>query len=221
MKNVLVVGATGGSGLAAVDALLAAGHTVTALSRSGRLPPGPAARAAVRVVQGDAVAPADVARAVRGQHAVIVTLGIRENPLRVRLRGPAHTPMDVRSAGTAQVMAAMQRAGVQRLVVQTTYGVGDSRDRLPLAARLMFALLLKPQIADTEVQEAAVRHSAFDWTCVQPVNLNDGDSTAAPFLSTQAEVQRMQVTRRQVGQVLADAIGRADWVRRVVAVSGA
>lgn len=219
--NVLVVGATGGSGLAAVDALLAAGHAVTALARNGRLPDGNAARAAVRVLAGDVMQPADLARAVAGQDAVIVTVGIRENPLRVRLRGPAHTPMQVRSAGTAQVMDAMQRAGVRRLVVQTSYGVGDSRDRLPLAARLLFALLLKPQIADTELQEAAVRRSPLDWTCVQPVNLDDGDSTRAPFLSTQGEVRRMQVTRRQVGQVLADALGRPDWVRRVVAVSGA
>ncbi|HVK78101.1 MAG TPA: NAD(P)H-binding protein, partial [Kofleriaceae bacterium] len=167
--KVLVIGSTGGSGRAAVAHLLTEGHEVTAFAR--RADPTLAPHARLSVVTGDALDPADVDRAVAGQDAVVVTLGITENPLRVRLRGPARTALDVRSAGTRNVIAAMRRHGVRKLVVQTSYGVGDTRDRLGLVNRLFFALLLKPQIADTEIQNQEVADSGLDWVLVQPVHL--------------------------------------------------
>ncbi len=48
------------------------------------------------VIDGDATDRDDVERAVAGHDAVIVTLGISENPVRVRLLGPARTPLNVR-----------------------------------------------------------------------------------------------------------------------------
>ena len=97
--KVLVVGATGGTGRAAVEALVADGHEVTALARRASTVLG--GRDGVRPVDGDATVAADVRDAVHGQDAVVVTLGITENALRVRLRGPAGTSLDVRSRGTA------------------------------------------------------------------------------------------------------------------------
>ena len=47
---------------------------------------------------------ADVEEAVRGHDAVIVTLGIRENPLAVRLRGSVGTAMNVRSSGLTRLL---------------------------------------------------------------------------------------------------------------------
>lgn len=214
--RVLVVGATGGSGRATVEALVAEGHEVTGLARRagevlGALP-------GVRTVDGDATVAADVATAVRGQHAVVVALGIAESPVRVRLRGPARTPIDVRSRGTAAVVAAMRDHGVRRLVVQSSYGVGDTRDRLPLFSRLVFSILLRPQIADHEVQERTVRGSGLNWTLVQPVYLTDGDEPAT--VSTDGAVEGMRVSRRAVGEVLARLATGTDDVGRCVSVSG-
>lgn len=214
--NVLVVGSTGGSGRAAVEWLSAQGHEVTAFSRRGE-PAGPAGR--VRAVAGDAMRPGDVERAVRGQDAVVVTLGISENPLRVRALGPARTPLDVRSAGTRNVIAAMRAHGVRRLVVQTSYGVGATRDRLGLVDALFFELLLKPQIADTERQEREVIESGLDWVIAQPVHLTDGDDDAMPFASTSGERRRAAVPRRGVGRFLAHAVEGDAFVRTSVALS--
>ena len=215
--KVLVVGATGGTGRAAVDALLAGGHEVTALARRAREVLG--GRPGVRPVDGDATASADVGRAVQGQDAVVVTLGIAENPLRVRLRGPSGTPLDVRSRGTAAVVAEMREHGVRRLVVQSSYGVGDTRDLLPLSSRLVFSLLLKPQIADHEVQERLVRGSGLDWTLVQPVYLTDADERAT--VSTDGAIEGMKVSRRAVGGILARLATGSDDVGSCVSVSGA
>jgi uncharacterized protein YbjT (DUF2867 family) len=202
--KVLVVGASGGSGLATVESLLAAGHDVTAFARKGDRLKDLVSR--VRFVSGDATDPIAIDRAVAGHDAVIVTLGIRESALRVRLLGAARTPMDVRSRGTRLVIAAMRRHGISRLLVQSSFGVGPTRSRLPLVHRLIFALLLKPQIVDTEVQEREVRDSGLDWIIVQPVGLSDRVLDAAPYVSSTGETRSMEVSRKQVGGLFADLI---------------
>jgi putative NADH-flavin reductase len=217
--KVVVIGATGGSGRAAVRALLAAGHEVCAFARhAGRLD---VRSDRLQLMNGDAMKQADVERAVRGQDAVVVTLGISENALRVRLFGPAHTPIDVRSVGTRNVISAMRLHGVRKLVVQTSYGVGSSRDKLGLANRLFFELILKPQIADTETQNREVCESGLDWVLVQPVHLTDDPEEGPAFVSAAGVTQRMKVSRSTVGRFLAEAVQSSAYVHASVAVSAA
>jgi uncharacterized protein YbjT (DUF2867 family) len=217
--KVLVVGATGGSGRAAVAQLLSAGHEVTTFSRRAQDAAGGVSR--LRACQGDVMNAADVERAVLGQDAVVVTLGISENALTVRLRGTSHTPLDVRSAGTRQVIAAMGKNGVRKLVVQSSYGVGETRHRLRFVDRLLFQLILKPQIADTETQEELVRASGLDWVIVQPVHLTDGPEDEMPAYSTDGQVVLLKVSRNSVGRFLAEAVQNPRFVGASVAVSGA
>lgn len=217
--NILVIGATGGSGLEAVEALLAAGHHVTAFARRASRLQGRSDR--LRCVDGDAARPGDIDRVVAGHDAVVVTLGITESALAVRLRGPRATAADVRSAGTRHAIDAMHRHGVRRLVVQTSFGVGSTRDRLPFITRVVFRLLLAPQIADTERQEAEVRRSGLEWVIVQPVNLTDALAEAPAHASTDGSTHGMQVARRQVGRFLAGAVAGPSWVGQAVALSAA
>jgi len=217
-SNVLVVGATGGTGRATVDALLQRGHRVTAFSRHAESLEHPSDR--LTRVNGDATNPQDIDRAVQGHDAVIITLGITENPLRVRFLGAGRTADDVRSVGTRHVIAAMRKHGVRRLVVQSSYGVGETRDRLRWADRLVFGLLLKPQIADTEVQEIDVRASGLDWVLAQPVHLTDEENDEMPFASPDGEVQEWKIPRQSVAQFLAQAAGSSAYVGRSVALSG-
>jgi len=215
--KVLVVGATGGSGVATVKALLSAGHEVTAFSRhADRML---ALHGRLTVIKGDAMNGTDIDRAVKGHDAVIVTLGISESPLRVRLLGAAKTPIDVRSTGTRHVIAAMRKHGVRKLVVQSSFGVGETRNKLPLLTRLVFELLLKPQIADTERQEREVRASGLDWVIAQPVNLTDESEDAKPFASPIGEVRAMKVSRTRVGRFLVDAASSSIYVGKSVALS--
>lgn len=216
--NILVMGATGGSGRAVVAQLLAAGHEVTAFSRRGdRLGIG---SSRLRAFQGDALERADVESAVSGHDAVVVTLGITENPVRVRLFGPRHTPLDVRSRGTRHVIDAMRRHGVRRLMVLTSYGVGATRGRLGFVDRLFFELLLKPQIRDTELQNQDVIDSGLDWVIVQPVHLTNGEEDGLPFASTDGTTERMQVSRRSVARFMAEAVTSTAFVGQSVALSG-
>jgi len=216
--KILVVGATGGTGLAVVQQLLQDGHTVTAFSRhaSSKF----AATDRLTTVDGNVMQPADIDDAVKGQDAVIVVLGISENPIRVRLFGTARTPSDVRSTGTKNVIDAMRKHDVSRLIVQSSFGVGETRELLGFTDQLIFTLLLKPQIADTEVQELAVRNSGIDWVLVQPVHLTDSHDSTMPYVSTQGKTRLTKVARTSVAQILAVAVREPDFIGKTVAVSG-
>lgn len=214
--NILVIGATGGSGRAVCDALLDRGHRVTAVARHATAAP---ARAGLDRIDGDATDARFLDQVLPGHDAVVITLGISEPPLRVRLRGAKGTADDVRSRGTIAVVAAARRAGVRRIIVQSSYGVGETRSLLGLVDRALFALLLKPQIADSEVQEGVLRGSDLDWTIVQPVYLSD-DSSDDHFVSTDGSTRRRKVSRRGVARVHADLVERSDMAGRTVSVSG-
>src|SRR5262249_19673153 len=155
----------------------------------------------------------DVNRAMQNQDAIIVTLGINESPFRVRLFGPKNTPLNVRSAGTENVILAMKKYGVRKLGVQTSYGVGDTKDKLGFVDKLLFRLLLKPQIADTERQEKIVRESALDWIIARPVHLTDDASDKIPFTSIDGKTSnKMKVSRNSVGRFWAEALQSGTWI---------
>jgi len=112
--KLLVFGATGGTGRELVNQALNQGHSVTAFVRD---PAGieDIQHPSLKVVRGNVLDPVAVERAVAGHDAVFVTIGA----------GPARTTL--REEGTQNIVEVMQGAGVQRLICQSSLGVGDSR----------------------------------------------------------------------------------------------
>jgi uncharacterized protein YbjT (DUF2867 family) len=214
--RILVIGATGGSGRAVATALLERGHDVTALARRATALDS---RPRLERVDGDATDPAVLDGVVPGHDAIVVTLGISEPALRVRMRGAQGTTDDVRSRGTAAIVAAARRAGIRRLVVQSSYGVGATRSQLGLLDRMLLTTMIGPQLFDTEIQEGVLRGSGLDWTIVQPVYLTDATSEEG-FASLDGSTRGRKVSRRAVAHVHADLVESADHVGRTVSVSG-
>jgi uncharacterized protein YbjT (DUF2867 family) len=214
--NVLVIGASGGSGRAVTQHLLDRGHTVTAMARRVD---AIAPRTGLTILRGDATNSATVEHALSGHDAIVVTLGISESPLRVRLRGARETATDVRSRSTRLIIQAAQQKGIRRIVVQSSYGVGPTARLLGLVDRLFFFFLIKNQMDDTEVQEKFVRSSGLDWTIIQPVYLTDATSVEA-FISTDGRTRGRSVSRRGVAQVIGDALERSTLIAQTVSVSG-
>ncbi len=219
--KVVVFGATGKAGRAVALTLLAAGHQVTAFGRNrAELPAYPG----ISLRVGDALNAAEVASAVAGQDAVVVSLGDSLNPvvlkLGARLGVKRNTPPNICEAGTANVIAATAAAPVRRLVCITSYGVGDTRERLSLVTRLWFrALQLGEQLADKERQEKLVRNSGLDWTLVQPVGLTDGAATGRWLASTAGERRKRTVSRVDLAAFIAQVLEGGGYVRESVVLS--
>ena len=210
-------GSTGGTGKATLLTLLDAGHVVTAFARD---PSGLSGISPLRVVRGDVLNAAEVDASVTGQQAVIVTLGNSQNPFAMMLGARRTTARDVCEVGTRHIVDAMQSAGIARLLVVTAFGIGDTRERLPLAFKLFYRIVLREHMADKENQEQVVKGSGLDWTLVQPVGLTDGPATRHCMVDTTGVIRRQQMSRADVAAFLVSLVGNADYVRASVALSG-
>ncbi|NGN94421.1 SDR family oxidoreductase [Nocardioides sp. KC13] len=204
--NITVFGATGTIGRHVVEQALAAGHHVTAFTRDAARVT--AAHDRLHVVEGDVTDPAACLPAVKGADAVIVTLG-------------AGRKGEVREAGTRAVVAAMKQAGVQRLVCQSTLGVGSSRANLDLFWKyVMFGALLRPAYADHVRQEAVVEESGLAWTTVRPSAF--ADQSPGPvrhgFDGTESGL-RLKIARADVAAFVLAQVEDETYVRRAVSVS--
>lgn len=165
--KVIVFGATGATGRLVVEAALAAGHAVTAFVRDSKRLPTTHAR--LRWVEGDVMDGASVAAAMPGHDAVICALGTMPEGKADSARRQPGIP--VCSVGTRHILEAMDACGCQRLVVESSASVGDSYAAGVLGAGFIVRLALRQVMADKELQEAAIRASACDWTIVRPVKL--------------------------------------------------
>jgi putative NADH-flavin reductase len=206
--HIAIIGASRGVGRAAVTAALAAGHTVTALARSP-LSPAPG----LTVITGDVGDDTAVRSALSGAGAVLVALGVTPGQ-----RGG--TPQDVCSRGTRTVLAAMGDAGIDRLVVVTSYGVGPSKPLTPFPFNIFAMTVLRAIMADKEIQEQEVRTSGTRWTIVQPLGLTDDPPTGRPGTSIDFSRGKSRVSRADVALVCLNALENGTFIGDTVTVSG-
>lgn len=162
--KIAVVGASGRTGRELVRAAAAAGHEVVAVVRDpSRLqdPPGE-----VRVADASDVAA--LAAAFEGVQAVASCLG----PV-------AGESTHVLRDGITAVLAAMDGAGVRRLVAISASGwVVDGDDPLSrYAAKPILRRALATTNADLEAMEKIIRASHVDWTIMRPPRLQDRPGT--------------------------------------------
>jgi uncharacterized protein YbjT (DUF2867 family) len=216
--KVIIFGSTGGTGRATIRALLNDGHQVTAFARD----PVPLAPApGLATAQGDAMNAADVARAIPGHDAVVVALGNSQNPFGLLFGAKRTTPPNVCEQGTANIIAAMKSAGVSRLIVVSSFGVGDTRAQAPFMTKLFFALLLREQMADKERQEPLVKTSGLDWTLIQPVGLTDGVGMSRWLASPRGEIGLLTIPRADVAAFIAAELANPAFSRATATLSGA
>jgi putative NADH-flavin reductase len=161
--RVLVVGSTGGTGRQLVAQALERGHRVTAFARRPERVGVTHERLEVR--QGDVLDPESVAAAVAGQDAVVCALGHKR----------WFRPTRILSRGTENLIAAMRRHGVERLICETSLGVGGSFGRLGVYYTLFVVpVILQFYYWDKHRQEKAIRASGLRWTIVRPGALTNG-----------------------------------------------
>ena len=139
-SRVLVVGATGGTGRQLVTQALDRGYAVTALVRDpSRLRVD---HAQLTVIQGDVLDEGSVEAAMRGQEAVLSALGHKRY----------FYPTRILSEGTRNILRAMETHGVQRLICETSLGIGDSAGRMGMYYVADF--MLDQLVSDTYLRTA-------------------------------------------------------------------
>ncbi len=158
--KITVFGSTGSVGRHIVKQALAQGHKVTAFARAPEKLN--IEHENLSLIAGDVYDNFAVEMAIKGQDAILITLGSS------KLTG------NLRSKGTENIVEAMKVHGVKRLICQTTLGAGDSVDNLNFLWRyILFGVLLRFVMNDHIIQENIVKESGLDWTIVRPAAFTD------------------------------------------------
>lgn len=208
-KKLLVLGATGGTGQHILAQAISQGYEVTVVVRNPeRLV---AAVDSVRVLVGCVPDDASIlADAVRGQDAIISTLGVSNSLKSAGLIGRS----------VPAIIDAMNAHGVRRLILTSAYGVGDTRRDVPLLPRLLMRLLFRDLYADKEVGEDRLRRSALDWTIVYPVTLTKGPRTGRYRAGERLSLNGFpRVSRADVADFILTQIEHRTYSRKGVLIS--
>jgi putative NADH-flavin reductase len=160
--KVVVLGATGGTGLEIVRQAIGRGHSVTAFVRSPeRLKPF---RDRVNVKQGNLLNSSELEEVLKGQEAVLSAFGPRV-PI-------AKTDQALLKEFAGALTAAMWRARVKRVIVESTAFL--FKDSIFPPTYLVGRLLFPSLVADACAMEQLFERSQLDWTLIRPPRLTDG-----------------------------------------------
>jgi putative NADH-flavin reductase len=161
-----IFGSTGGTGQQIVAQALELGHDIKVFARSPEKLDKKDDK--LQVIPGDVMDFDSVEPAIQGQDAVLCALGLSSIMDRTTLR----------ANGTKNIVRAMEKTGVKRLICMSALGVGDSRNLLPFHYKyLIVPLMLRFVYADHEIQESHIKKSQLDWVIVRAGTLTDGKHT--------------------------------------------
>jgi putative NADH-flavin reductase len=202
--KVLVIGATGRTGAHIVMKLLARGDEVTAFARKPEEITEKHAR--LRIAQGDARDAMSIERAVAGQDAVAVAFGPR-----------AMKRDDLQETLMRNLVAAMTKAGVKRLVNLGAMGSGASRAEMPFLYRaIVIPLFFKALFDDKEKGEAIMRASGLDYVNVLPGRLSDAPAKGRVKARLSTKGLRLSMTREDLADFMVAELIGTQWLRKSV-----
>ena len=203
-----VFGSTGPTGQQLVKQALEQGHSVIALART----PEKLAiqHSSLQIVRGNVLDMAAVEETISGSDAVLSCLG-RRNPFSGK--------GDVWK-GTHNIIVAMKKLGVRRLIVESAYGAGSSREFASLGMKLVTNTLLGWAYKEKEILEPEITSSGLDWVIVRPPALRDGPKTgeyrAGEWLRLSV---RNWINRADVADFMLKQVASDEWLRKTPTIS--
>lgn len=169
--KLLIVGATGGLGRLLVEQALTAGHEITAFVRH------PAAfqmqHEHLCAVRGDILALETVESAVIGQEVVLAAVSAKPRQ-----------KTTVFSQGVRNLVTAMEKHGVRRLIWVTSAGIDpvDAAAQGFLFDKVFKPLLLEDMYEDARLSEEVLQASHLEWMAIRPTLLTNGPYTGGTEL---------------------------------------
>jgi putative NADH-flavin reductase len=206
--KLVVLGATGATGLEIVRQAIERGHSVTALVRSSERLKGFGDRISVK--QGDLLNSADLERVIQGHDAVLSGFGPR---LPVS-KADAHLLQQFATALTS----AMLEAGVRRAVVESVAFL--FKDSIIPPAYILGKLLFPSIVVDAAAMEEIFDKSGLDWTMVRPPELTDKPYTGT-YRVREGHLPRFgfKISRADVADFMIRTVENHSSIRKVVGVS--
>lgn len=208
MKNVTIFGATGGVGNTLTKQALNQGLQVTAFVRDRNKMNF--AHKNLKVFEGDVLNLKQVEDAIQGQDAIFCTLG-----------EPRNNKNMVRAKGTQNIILAMNKLGVKRLISLSALGAGNSFEQCPFIYKhIIFPLFLKNVFKDHNLQEQYILQSNLDWTIIRAANLTNGNKEISyKHGETISGSLKLKISRKDVAHFMLSELCEPTYVHRTPYIS--
>lgn len=194
-----IFGATGATGKLLIEQALAAGNDVVAFARTPSKIKTDHSHLAI--VHGELTDPAAVERAIRGADAIISVLGSRpQEDLRSK-------PL---TQGMQNILAAMRKTNVRRLIISSTPSANDSNDLPEFKFKVLVDIIkyaMRPAYEEIVNVAGMVRESDTDWTIVRVSMPNNAPGSG--------RIRTGYLGRKQVGANISRADLAAFMLRQV------
>lgn len=202
--QILILGSTGGTGRELVKQGLGRGYNITAFAR--RPDALNIEHENLSKAAGDILEKGSLEAAIMNQDAVLSALGVN-----------AFRQTTVLSDGTKNIIEAMEQYNVNRFIVETAIGVGQSKQQLsPVLRFLMLSILLRNVYIDKERQEEVIKESDLDWTIVRPAALTDDELTKEYKVTepTASAPVRAKISRADVAHFMLNQLEDDTWLHK-------
>lgn len=205
--KIVVLGATGGTGLEIVRQAVEHGHSVTAFVRSPeRLAEF---QEQITIQMGNLLNSDELEKVIRGHDAVVSGFGPRV-PVSKEER-------DLLQRFAVALTGAMLRCGVRRVVVESVAFL--FKDSIVPPVYLLGRLFFRSIVEDATAMEQVFSESGLDWTMVRPPELTDKPYTGK-YRVRVGHLPRFgfKVSRADVADVMLKAVENRSWYGKVIGV---
>ena len=208
--KVLLLGATGRTGLQIIEEGLKEGHQISAIARK----PDKLKDYDIEITPGTPYDYDTVEKAITGCDAVINTLNVSrksDNPW-----APLAAPKDMISRSASHAMKAMYKAGIKRYIA-----LGTSWAGLPMILHpIILTSNLKYAIRDHEKQDAVLKNSSLDYTICRAPKLHDEITETGGLTIVEGEKpSTMKLSRTSAAIFFLRIIENHEYIRETIAIS--
>lgn len=209
IKSILVLGGTGRTGKHVVEQALQQGLRVTTLVRDPSKENGLSEHPNLEIVKGDVLHYPDVYNAVQGNDAIVSALG-RD--------GKDVSPI---TKGTENILAAVRKSRVCKLVCLSSFGAGSTRSKSPWLLNTLVRLAgLQRSFEAKAQQELLFYMSKIDFTLIMASTLTDeGQDQGTAYALTQLPCVTglpKKISRSKVAAFMLDQLHSNRWSRNTV-----
>lgn len=206
--RIAVIAANGRLGKAFVEEALHSGHTVRAgVRRKDSL----AAHPNLEVVKCDATQPNDVLSLLQGQDVIVSAIG--------HVKGSS---VNVQTAATRSIVAAMNKLNIKRFVDVTGTGVRFAGDQISVMDRILNAgisIIDHNRVQDGIDHQEVLKNSDLDWTTIRVLKLQN--IPTKPFALKLHGPTKLFVGRHEVATAMLQVINEGSFVKQAPIISKA
>lgn len=213
MKKILILGATGRTGLHLTQIALDRGYEVTILVRNPNKVIFNSKN--LKTIKGDVLNYEDVSKSCKNQDAVLSALGKDRKKI------------EVLTEGTKNIIQAMKQNKVNHFICMSSTGAGSSKKSFGLIFHIMLLIIgLKRSFVAKEIQEKMLYESGISFSLILAGTLTNKNITdisklnsiESKYLKSKFSISPGKLSRIQVAMFMLEELERLHWKNKSVCI---